>query len=441
MIRVTRSVVFALLLSAARLAWGGAEIPAIVAQVDAGQEKDFALLERAVNINSGTFNAAGVRRVGDLFRAEFDSLGFRTEWIDGAGFNRAGHLIARRGELGLRLLLVGHLDTVFEPDSPFQQFERDGDIARGPGTSDMKGGIVVMLAAFRALRAIGALDDLRFIVVLTGDEEDAGEPLQRARAALIEAATGADVAMGLENGDDNPATAVIARRGSSAWTLTVTSPGAHSSQIFREQTGAGAIFEAARILDAFRTQLPAEEYLTFNPGLILGGTQVNFDAARLSGNAAGKDNIIAPEAVVHGDLRAVSAEQLERARSRMRAIVAANLPRTRAEITFLDGYPPLAPTDGNRKLLALYDQASRDLGFGPVTGVDPRDAGAADISFTGGLVPMAIDGLGLLGGGNHTEREFADLRTFRIQAQRLALLLYRLSRSQARVPDRARNHP
>ncbi|MBI1731584.1 MAG: M20/M25/M40 family metallo-hydrolase [Gammaproteobacteria bacterium] len=401
---------------------------AIAAHVDASQEAAFALLERAVNINSGTFNPAGVRRVGDLFRAEFDALGFATEWVDGASFGRAGHLVARRGERGPHVLLIGHLDTVFEPDSPFQKFERDGDIALGPGTSDMKGGIVIMLSALRALMAMGSLDELTATVVLTGDEEDVGEPQAPARAALLEAADGADIAIGLENADDNPATAVIARRSSTSWTLKVNAPGAHSSQIFRDNVGAGAIFESARILEALRSKLAGEDYLTFNPGIILGGAQTTFDPGSMSGTAAGKGNIIAPTAVVIGDLRALTIPQREQAKMRMTEIVAAHLPRASTEITFQDSYPPLAPTDGNRKLLALYDQVSRDLGFGPVTAVDPRDAGAADISFVGGVVPMALDGLGLLGGGNRTEGEFADLRTFRIQTQRLALLLYRLSR-------------
>jgi glutamate carboxypeptidase len=113
----------------------------------------------------------------------------------------------------------------------------------------------------------------------------------------------------------------------------------------------------------------------------------------------------------------------------MQKIVDAHLPGTTAKITFTDGYPPMAPTPGNQRLLSLYDAVSRGLGFGPVTAVDPRDAGAADISFAADHVNMAIDGLGLLGGGSHTPDEFADLRTFQIQAQRLAVLLLRLSRN------------
>lgn len=406
-------------------------VQGIAARVDARRERDIALLRQVVNINSGTFNADGVRAVGRVFGAEFEALGFRVQWVDGTPFGRGGHLLASRGERGPRVLLIGHLDTVFEPGSPFREFSLAGDIAHGPGTSDMKGGVVVMLSALHALAAADTLDDLRLRVVLTGDEEEPGEPLTLARAALLDAARDSDIALGFENADDDPATAVIARRSTSEWTLTVSAPSSHSSQIFRADVGAGAVFEAARILDGFRTQLSGEEFLTFNPGILLGGTQVEFDPAQMAGTAAGKDNIVVPTVIVRGDLRALSETQREQAKARMQDIVATHLPLASAQITFADGYPPLAPMDGNRELLALFDQASRDLGFGAVTAVDPRRAGAADISFVGGIVPMALDGLGLLGGGNHTEKEFADLRTLRIQAQRLALLLHRIAARNA----------
>lgn len=401
---------------------------ALAAFVESNEDPAIGLLERAVNINSGTLNLAGVHKVGDLFRAEFETLGFTTRWVNGAPFHRAGHLIAERDGSGPHILLIGHLDTVFEPGSPFQKFERvDQHTARGPGTSDMKGGIVIALYALRALAAHDVLDNLRVTVVLTGDEEDSGEPLELARAALIQAADAADIAIGLENADDDPATAVIARRGSANWMLTVEAQSGHSSQIFRDDVGSGAIFEAARILEAFHSELQGEEYLTFNPGLVLGGTQTEFDPAALTGRVSAKNNIIAPRAVVTGDLRAISIEQRERAKTRMQDIVAQHLPHSSAEISFEDGYPSLSPTDGNRRLLDMLDQGSRDLGLGSVTAVDPRRAGAADISFVAGYVDMAIDGLGMLGGGNHTPEEYADLRTFCIQGQRLAVLLYRLA--------------
>jgi glutamate carboxypeptidase len=401
---------------------------AIVAAVDAGQAGSLALLERAVNINSGTQNFDGVRAVGKLFGAEFESLGFKTRWVDGTPFKRAGHLIAERPGPGRRFLLIGHLDTVFERDSPFQKFERTGDTAaRGPGVIDMKGGAVVMLSALGALEKAGALKGMHITVVMTGDEESAGEPQEAARAALVAAATGADVALGFEDGAGDPRTAVIGRRGTTSWTLKVKGRPAHSSQVFREDIGYGAIFEAARILNAFRETLAGEPHLTFNPGLILGGTDVQFDPPQSRGSAFGKENVIPEHVVVAGDLRALSKEQFAQARERMTEIVRrAPLAQTSAEIVFDEGYPPLAPTDGNRKLLEIYDQASQDVGAGPVAAVDPDRAGAADVSFVAGLVPMVLDGIGLMGDGGHTVKETADLRTLPSQAKRAALLMYRV---------------
>jgi glutamate carboxypeptidase len=404
----------------------GAAEKAVAALVSKREPEAVALLEQIVNVNSGTLNFKGVREVGNLLRPHFEALGFKTRWEDGAPYGRAGHVIAEREGSGPHVLLIGHIDTVFEPSHPFQRFERQGEIAKGPGTADMKGGIVVALAALSALKELDALDDLHLTVVLHGDEEDAGSPVALARQTLLDAAKAADIAIGLENADDDPKTAITARRSSSRWQLKATGNSAHSSQIFSDEVGAGAANELARILYRFYEELRGENYLTFNPGLIASSTQLDYDAEPLRAEVSGKDNIIAPEAVASGDLRAITMQQREQTKERMRKIVAAHLPGTKAQIEFDDGYPPMAPTEGNKQFLTIYDRVSRDLGFGPVTAVDPRRAGAADISFAADHVEMAIDGLGLLGGGSHTPEEFADLRTFPVQTQRLALLLLRL---------------
>jgi glutamate carboxypeptidase len=399
----------------------------IVQHVQAHTADALALLERAVNINSGTMNLAGVREVGRLFGAELETLGFRTRWVDGAAFKRAGHLVADHPGPGPRVLLIGHLDTVFEPDSPFQKFERLGPMsARGPGVLDMKGGDVIIVQALRALEAAGALEEMNVTVVMTGDEESAGDPQSVAREALVTAARGAQVAIGFEDGDGHPQHAVIGRRGTTSWTLKVTGTPAHSSQIFRDDIGFGAVFEAARILDTFRAKLAGQEHLTFNPALILGGTQMAYEAAQSRGSAFGKDNVIPEQALVTGDMRALSTAQFAEAQKAMAAIVAESLPHTRAEISFEEGYPPLAPTDGNRRLLALYDRGSQDLGAGPVTAVSPDRAGAADVSFVAGEVPMILDGIGMRGDGGHTVNETADLGSLPTQISRAAILLYRL---------------
>jgi len=400
----------------------------IVSAVDRHNGAALDLLTRVVNINSGTMNFAGVREVGDVFRAHFDSLGFTTRWVDGSGFGRAGHLVAEHPGPGPKLLLIGHLDTVFPPESPFQKFERlDDSTARGPGIIDMKGGDVIIVYALRALKDAGLLDKMNIVVVFDGDEEDAGAPLSEARRALTDAAQGAAAALGFEDGAADPRTAVISRRSAGSWLLRSSGTPAHSSQIFTPSVGAGAVFEASRVLDEFYQQLAGEQYLTFNPGVIVGGTMVDLDTTLTEGTAAGKHNVVAEHVEVGGDLRAISPEQLERAQQTMRTIVSKPLPNTKSEITFLEAYPPMAPTDGNKRLLAMYDRASRDLGFGPVEAVDPSRAGAADVSFVAEIVPMAIDGLGLSGHDDHTEKETADLRMLGPLTKRAAILLHRLT--------------
>jgi glutamate carboxypeptidase len=406
----------------------------IASAVDAHNSEALAMLERMVNINSGTMNFAGVRQVADVLRPQFDALGFKTRWVDGAAFHRAGHLVAEHPGPGKKVLLVGHLDTVFEPNSPFQHFEKLNDsTARGPGVIDMKGGDVIILYALRALKDAGALDKMNVTVVFDGDEEEAGTPLALARQTIVDAAKGAAFALGFEDGSGDPKTAVTSRRGAGSWTLTTKGVTAHSSQIFNSDVGAGAVYEASRIVHEFYTKLAGEKYLTFNPGLAVGGTIVKSDTTGTEGSASGKRNVVADQMTVTGDLRTLSPEQFAKAKKTMQDIVSHHLPKTTATITFDDGYPPMAPTDGNRRLLAAYDKASRDLGLGAVVAVDPSKAGAADVSFIAHVVPQIIDALGLSGHDDHSEKETADLRWLAPKTKRAALLMYRL----LAAPDRA----
>jgi glutamate carboxypeptidase len=389
------------------------------------------MLEHSVNLNSGTMNHAGVRAVGRALEPYFEELGFAVRWIDmPAQVNRAGHLFAERnGERGKKILLIGHLDTVFEEDSPFQRFQREGNTARGPGVEDMKGGNLVILYALKALHAAGVLAGTSITVALIGDEESPGHPIKISRRDLIEAGIEADVALGFEGGVGSANSATVARRGSSGWTLRVTGTRGHSSQIFGEHYGSGAIFEAARILNAFHENVRGEEYLTFNPGVMLGGTDVEYDPAFNRGTSFGKTNVIAQTVVVDGGLRFISEEQKERARSKMREIVGDHLPGTSAEIEFRDGYPAMPPTAGNRGLFELFDEVSRDLGLGAVDAVDPGARGAADISFVAPYVD-GLAGLGPLGDGGHTIEESVELGSLRTATVRAALLIYRLTREE-----------
>lgn len=392
---------------------------------DHGEEQiDF--LEKSVNINSGTMNPEGVKEVGMLYKTELDALGFQTRWITMPdSLQRAGHLFAEiNGGNGKTILLIGHLDTVFEEDHEFQTFARRDSIATGPAVNDMKGGNAMIIYALRALKAAGELADKNIIVAFTGDEEKPGQPLSVSRHDLVEAGKKADIALGFETATGmNYAT--VARRGSSGWNLKVNGRQAHSSGIFSENTGAGAVFEGARILNAFYNEVKGEELLTFNPGVILGGTKIDFDSSQSQGTAFGKSNVVAGELVVYGGLRFISEEQKENARNKMRNIVANNLPQTSAEISFSDSYPAMKPTAGNMALLETLDHVSRDLGYGEVKAYDPGRRGAADISFIAEYVD-GLDGLGVMGGGAHSPGETVNLNSMLPLTERAAILIHRL---------------
>ncbi len=395
----------------------------IRAAIAASRADQISYLQRVVDIPSSTLNLDGVRQVGAMFRASLDSLGFTTSWAAVPdATRRAGHLVAdHRGKAGtVRILLIGHLDTVVEPAGA--TFVRTDSMAAGVGSGDMKGGDVVVLYALKALQAAGALKDLNLTLVFTGDEEHAGDPLAVSRKDLIDAARRADVALAFEEGSRTDVT--VARRGASSWRVTATGRQAHSAGVFGG-AGYGAIYELARILDAFRQQLAGEQYLTFNAATIVGGTDVSYDTVQVSGTAASKLNIIPKMAVAHGDLRFISEDQKERTRAKMRDIVAQHLPGTAAAITFLDEYPAMSPTPGNARILALYDTVSRALGYAPVVALDPGRRGAGDISFVAPLID-GLDGLGAMGGGAHTPDERVNLATLVMQTERAALLLRRL---------------
>ncbi|MEP2688224.1 MAG: M20/M25/M40 family metallo-hydrolase [Maribacter dokdonensis] len=399
----------------------------VVKSIEKNNAQAISFLEKVVNINSGTLNLKGVEMVGKEFATAFTEIGFESTWIPmPEEMNRAGHLFAEiKGTKGKKLLLIGHLDTVFEEDSPFQTFKMVNDsIAHAPGGNDMKGGNVIVLYALKALRENGLLDDAQIIVAFTGDEESTGSPLEKSRHDLIKAAKRSDIGLGFETSTGfNYAT--VARRGSSGWKVEVEGKRAHSSGIFSEDTGAGAIFEMSRILNGFYTDVKGEDLLTFNPGTLVGGTFVEFDEMTSKGSVFGKTNVVAQKAEVRGGLRFISEEQKERARDNMRTVVANNLPHTSAKVTFKDSYPAMQPTEGNKALLAKLNQVSLDLKQGEVIAYDPGKRGAADTSFVAEYVDC-LDGLGTMGNAAHTPEETVNLNTIEALTKRTALLIYRL---------------
>jgi len=404
---------------------------AMIQTVDAEQERTVSMLETWVNQNSGSLNSPGVEAVGRMLRAELEPLGFKVEWIDMKRAGRAGHIVARHkgSGRGKRMLLIGHLDTVFEPDHAFQRWERKGDRGIGPGSGDDKGGMAVMIAALRAMKSAGTLKQADIQVVLTGDEEDAGDPIEVTRGPLIQAGKWADVALDFEGlaqkeGKDMGS---IARRSSDSWTLMVSGRSGHSSGVMHPDYGAN--YELARIIDAFRRELP-EDKLTYNVGMVGGGATAEMDSGKIRLNATGKTNVIAATAVARGDLRALSQDQIERTKAKMKAIVVQSLPGTRAQISFdKGGYPPMAPTEGSRALLARLNAVNADMGLQQMGELDPMERGAGDISFVATDVDGLV-GLGPAGEGSHAPGESVDIPSISRQAKRAAILMSRLARER-----------
>jgi glutamate carboxypeptidase len=405
--------------------------------VDANNAADLALLQQLVDTNSGTMHLAGVLAIKDILTPRLEKLGFRVQWVPMDTLTqRAGDLVAEHpcpeghGHCGKRLLLVGHIDTVFEPSSPFQRYSivpgSNGQTATGPGVADMKGGLVVMLAALRAMDSAGVLSNTEIRIVLSGDEERFGNPVQLARRDLVEAAKQSDVALEFEPSVriDGHDTISISRRSSTTWHIAVTGISGHSSQIFADRLGYGAIYELSRILDAFRRDLP-EDGLTYSVGLILGGGTAQLNQDQTGGTATGKDNVVAATALAVGDLRTMTNDQTDRVEKKMRAIVEQHLPRTSAAITFEDSYPAMAISPAGQQLFQNWSQASEALGLGPVQLAGPMTRGAGDISFAAPYVPGLV-GVGILGEGYHAEGETAFLDSLPKQAKRSAVLMERL---------------
>jgi glutamate carboxypeptidase len=403
----------------------------IASDVRARSGEAIRMLKESVSINSGTMNHAGVREVGEQYRVELELLGFKTSWIDlPPELRRAGHLVAtREGKQGKRLLLLGHLDTVFEADSPVKKWERKGDRVSGQGVADMKGGNLIILEALRALHKVGALDNTSITVMFTGDEEDPGKPIAVSRAEMIRLAERSDMVLAWEStvlDEEGKATATVGRRAASMFRLDVKGKQGHSQGVFSAGAGYGAIYEAARILDGFRVQV-IEPGLTYNPGIILGGTQVEYDETLARGTAIGKTNVIANTVTVKGDLRYLDYAQRDRAHNTMRAIVSQNLPGTSASIDFIESYPPMAVTPGNLKIMKLYSQASEDAGLGPIKALPAGLRGGGDVQF---VAPFSdtLDGLGATGKGAHSPDEDLEIASIERGAVRTAVMLYRLTR-------------
>jgi glutamate carboxypeptidase len=411
----------------------------IVKYIDDHHAEALTLLETAVNINSGTNNFAGVSAVADLFEPRLQKLGFKTWREDMKTVKRGVHLFATHKGSGPRMLLIGHLDTIFEPESGFLKYKDLGNgMASGPGVGDMKGGDVVLLQVLEALQASGELAGMNISVAFTGDEEtpgmDTDGTYNTTRSTLIDMGKQSDYVLAFEPATGNMNSIKTYRRGSSTWFMTMKAKTGHSSLVFNKDMGPGANYPVSFILSRFYRDLRTDHALTFNLGHVIGGTKIDRDTP-YSAKVMGKDNVIPAVAEVYGDIRFLTPQILQDTRDKMRNIMTEEIDAINDEydekahvsgtITFGDRYPAMVETAGNLELLGKLSTASVDLGFGPLVHFT-ANGGAADASFVAPYVKGVVDGLGPFTSGMHSTDEVSDLNSVKVAAKRAAVFMLRL---------------
>ena len=377
------------------------------------------LLRTITNINSGSFNKAGMDRIASIFADELSNLGFSTSTLAGGviempscpnsnlSFDVADHLLATRSGSGARLLLMGHMDTVFPPDSPFQEFSLEDGLIRGPGVFDMKGGLVVMLYALKALDEFGLLDDKTISVLLNSDEEVGS---LSSRQHLEQQARQHDYGLVFEGSVNN--NQIRQRKGLGQARFVVHGRASHAGAA--HQDGRSAIRELAYKIIEIEDMTDYETGLTVNVGLVSGGE------AR---------NMVAPCAEAYVDLRYPLPQQGEAARQKFEDIAAslysvpADSDEISAELWVNLHRPPKIPTPASDRL--LYRTVAIGALLGEQIGI-ADSGGGTDGSLTQAAGLPTLDSLGLIGSGGHSQREQAELSSFVRTTRRAAILIYRL---------------
>ena len=388
-------------------------------------------LERWVAINTGSFNLAGLRSLATELGAALEAVGLEVEIRPGSTLSLPGRgdvetgplVIARKAatvgvETAPRLLLVGHYDTVFEPSSPFQSFARDPadpTVARGPGVADMKGGLVVMIEALRALRASGELERAHWTVLLDPDEEIGS---LGSRETLEGLARAADVGLVFESAQEGGAM-VRSRRGLGQFHLSVEGVPAHAGSA--HDRGRSAILALARKIVEIEALTDYSQGVTLNVGTITGGT---------------KRNIVPGRAEAWIDVRYDAPELGDRIRSDLERIAAeAHVDGTRATLWGRLHRPPKAATAAVDGLLDTHRAIVAAMGLDEPTPV--HSGGGTDGSLMGAVGLPTLDSMGAVGGRAHTADEFIELPSLSQRAAIAAILMRRLIAAQLYAPPGA----
>jgi glutamate carboxypeptidase len=386
--------------------------------VDAGTLRDIAArrydgfvdaLEAMVNVDCGSYTPDGVNVIADLCAARFVSNGWEVERRshqagDGDPAQLGDLVIGRlRGAGGPNVLLVGHMDTVFDEGTVAQRpFRIDGDIARGPGVSDMKGGLLTGFVATEVLQEAG-LDGFGTITYVCNPDEEIGSPYSG--PVIRELAPHHDAAFVLEgaraNGD-----IVSARKGITDYRITITGRAAHAG--VEPEKGRNAVLEAAHEIVALQGLNGRWPGVTVNVGVVHGGTRTN---------------VVAERCELQVDLRAPALETLEEAEAEIERLCADHVvPDVTTDVVGHGWHRPMEKKAGAARLVGIAVDLAGELGF------ELRDAatgGASDANTTSAAGTPTIDGLGPVGGDDHAPAEWLDLSSV---VPRIALLAGLISR-------------
>jgi glutamate carboxypeptidase len=381
----------------------------IAENVEAQLPRYLVELEQLVNIDCGSYTPEGVNRVADFCADAFGALGASVERLPA---ERLGDLVIGRlaGE-GPRLLLIGHMDTVFDPGTAAERpFRRDGDRALGPGVTDMKGGL---LAGFHALAALKAAGVAPAVTYVCNPDEEIGSPFSGPHIRRLAAEH--DAALVLEcaraNGD-----IVSARKGIADYHVEITGRAAHAG--VEPEKGRSAVVEAAHkvlALTALNGRWPS---VTVNVGVIEGGTRPNVVAARCG---------------LKVDLRAASVVEFDAAATELERIVTtASVDGTHATLDRVAGHQPMERSPAIARLVGLAQQVAGELGFSVN---DAATGGASDANTCAAVGLPVLDGLGPIGGDDHSPDEWLDVTSIGPRTALLAGVITRIGEAlQVRGP-------
>jgi glutamate carboxypeptidase len=355
----------------------------LASNADAQLPRYLAELEQLVNIDCGSYTPDGVNRIADFCTEALADLGATVERLPAEGLGDL--VIGRLAGDGPRLLLIGHMDTVFDPGTAAERpFRRDGDRALGPGVTDMKGGLLAGLHALAALKAAGIGPSVTYVC---NPDEEIGSPFSGPHIRRLAAEH--DAALVLEcaraNGD-----IVSARKGIADYHVEITGRAAHAG--VEPEKGRSAVVEAAHqvlALTALNGRWPS---VTVNVGVIEGGTRPNVVAARCG---------------LKVDLRAASVAEFETAASELERIVSTpSVEGTSATLHRVAGHQPMERSPAIARLVGLAQEIAGELGF---TVNDAATGGASDANTCAAAGLPVLDGLGPIGGDDHSPEEWLDV--------------------------------